>query len=250
MKKRILTYLAVLMLGVLSYFAYDKFFNKTNVVICESTNTEVRVINSTDTSVVVYLTLGADTNYVTDVNGIFGITTSGLQGFFTLNAGDTISYTSIGKGFSGNLTFGTPPVNCPDTTLFPNGINIFECSLNNNFVGIPNAQETVDISCVSGVNSKIICNLSDSTWNAGGTLKVSTFENSYLYDNVFRTGVFPYGCDSCTVIKNPPICAGHKPFSQPQSKSICNVQRDATLKGGVVYVIFGGFLKGEIGINK
>lgn len=212
-------------------------------------NTELFVVNQTKDSVLVYLTLGADTNFVTNVNGIFGITATGLQGSFILAPNDTVSYQSAGKGFGGNITFGTPPVNCPDTNLFPFGINLFEFSLNDSFAGTNHAQETVDISCVSGVNSKITCNLSDADWNDGDSTGIQTFENSFLYDNVFRIGVFPFGCDSCTVIKNPPVCTGHKPFSQPQKKSICNIQRDAGKKWGKVYVQFGGYLKAEINSN-
>jgi hypothetical protein len=246
MKKKILIWLLIILAGFAGYYVYNKYFNKTEPV-CENKNTEVFVINQSKDTVVVFLTIGADTNFVTDVNGIFGITTNGLQGSFILNPNDTVSYQSpCGKGFGGNITFGTAPVNCPDTNLYPYGINLFEFALNDNFVGTSDAQETVDISCVAGVNSRIICNLSDANWNDGDSTGIKTFENSYLYDNVFRIGVFPFGCDSCTVIKNPPACAGHKPFSQPQKKNICNVQRDADKNGGSVYVQFGGYLKGEI----
>jgi len=217
--------------------------------VSDSNLTEVLVVNSTDSSVVVYLTIGADTNYVTDVNGIFGITGSGLKGFFILDAGDTISYTSpIGKGFSGNVAFNAYANNCGDSTLFPNGINMFEFSLNNNFLKY--AQETIDISCVSGVNSKIACTLTDNNWNAGDTTGLLNFENSYLYDNVYRHGVFPYGCDSCTVIVNPGVCPNHKKFSQPQSKSICNIQRSASLSGGQIFIQYQGVLTGEILSNE
>ena len=92
-------------------------------------STELLVVNETTDSVVVYLTLGADTNYVTNVNGIYGITTTGLQGFFILAPHDTVSYTSQPKGFSGNLSFNTPPLNC-STKQIPTGINIFEFALN------------------------------------------------------------------------------------------------------------------------
>lgn len=248
MKRRIYGFLVLIIIGLVTYFGFEKFEKKS---CCETSgvngNTEVCVVNSTKDTVIVYLTLGSDTNYVTNVNGVFGITEIGLQGYFILSPNDTISYKSpCNKGFNGNLSFGTAPNNCPDTTLYPNGMNIFEFALNNNFNGIPNAQETIDISCVSGVNCKIGCNFSQNNWNAGDTVGFTSIENSYLYDNVGRIGVFPFGCDSCTVIKNPPVCPNHKKFSQPQSKNICNVQRNATLKGGKLYVIYGGVLNGEI----
>lgn len=244
-KKRIFNFLVIVILGVLSYYGYNTVFGND---VQSTKNTEVYVVNETDSAVVVYLTFGADTNYLTNVNGVFGITTSGMQGNFTLGAGDTVFYKndSTTKGFSGNISFGTPPVNCPDTTLFPYGINIFECSLNNNFANLPYAQETIDISCVSGVNSKIGVKMTDTTWTSQDTLGIQSFENSYLYSNVYRYGVFPFGCDSCTVIKNPPVCPNQKKFSQPQSKSICNIQRSANLKGGKVYISFKGYLSGVV----
>lgn len=239
---------AVLIVGLLALGAFVIYRPDVQKVVASPPLTEVLVVNSTDSSVVVYLTIGADTNYVTDVNGIFGITGSGLKGFFILDAGDTVSYTSPnGKGFSGNIAFDAYANNCADSTLFPNGINMFEFSLNNNFLKY--AQETIDISCVSGVNSKIACTLTDSNWNAGDTTGLLNFENSYLYDNVFRHGVFPYGCDSCTVIVNPGVCPNHKKFSQPQSKSICNIQRSASLSGGQIIIQYQGVLTGEI-LNK
>jgi hypothetical protein len=246
MKKRFYFYLLLVILGVITYFSYEHYFAKKQC--CDTNpNTELCVVNSTTDTVNVFLTLGSDTNYVTNVNGIYGITTSGLKGSFSLAPNDTVSYQSpCGKGFNGNIAFGDYANNCPDTTVYPNGMNIFEFALNNNFNGIPNAQETIDISCVSGVNCKITCNLSANNWNAGDTLGFTSFGNSFLYDNVYRVGVFPYGCDSCTVIKAPPVCPNHKKYSQPQKKNICNVQRNSTLKGGQIYVVYGGVLKGEI----
>jgi len=246
MKKRLVGFLILVLIGFLVHFGYEKIFDKKKC--CETNdNTELCIVNSTDDSVIVYLTLGSDTNYVTNVNGIYGITETGLQGCFVIAPNDTVSYKSpCNKGFNGNLAFGTAPNNCPDTTLYPNGMNIFEFALNNNFNGIQNAQETIDISCVSGVNCKIGCNFSNRNWNAGDTTGFASIENSYIYDNVGRVGVFPYGCDSCTVIKNPPICPNHKKFSQTQRKNICNVQRNATLKGGKLYVTYNGVLSGEI----
>ena len=210
----------------------------------KSNSTRLAIINETDDTTIVYLTLGADTNYVTDVNGIYGITTTGLQGSFLIIPKDTVYYTSPKeKGFSGNLSFNTPPMNCRDS-LFPNGINIFEFTLNNNFKGVLYAQETIDISCVAGVNCKIGCEIdSTSGWNAGnGIVGFGYFQNSYLYDNLDRIGVYPVGCDSCSKIYQPPICPNPLSPSQPQSKNTCNIQRDANKKGGTVFVIYKGIL--------
>jgi len=245
MKKRFYYYLFLIIVGVISYFTYEKCFENKKCCDSDNKNTEVCVINATKDTVNVFLTIGADTNYVTNVNGIFGITQSGLKGYFTLPPNDTVSYKSpCDKGFNGNLAFGDYANNCPDTTKFHLGMNIFEFALNNDFKGVPNAQETIDISCVSGVNCKITCKLSENNWNAGGdTSKFTSFGNSFIYNNVGRVGVFPFGCDSCILIKNPPTCLNRK-FSQPQKKSICQVMRDATKKGGKIYVIYEGVLNG------
>lgn len=209
-------------------------------------STQVAIVNETNDTTIVYLTLGADTNYVNNVNGIYGITTTGLQGSFLLAPKDTVYYTSpYSKGFSGNLSFNTPPMNCRDS-LFPDGINIFEFSLNNNFKGLQSPQETIDISCVAGVNCRIGCKIDSlDYWNAGNGIKgFGYFENSYLYDNVDRLGVYPVGCDSCSKIYQPPICPNPLKTSQPQSKNICNIQRDANKRGGTIYVIYKGSIKG------
>jgi hypothetical protein len=222
-----------------------EIFSKAKAHSEDIIRTEVFVTNNTDDTITAYLTLGADTNYVTDVNGIFGISTSGLQGSFTLLPNDTLKYKSPkGKGFNGNISFGTAPVNC-FTNDYPEGINIFEFALNNDFKGIPNAQETFDISCVAGVNSRISCFMSSKDWNDGDSTGFTFIENSFLYDNYNRIGVFPYGCDSCSVIYQPPVCENHAKYAEPQPKNMCNVQRDATKKGGYIVVSFNGFLKGE-----
>lgn len=248
MKDKFLQYSILLLVGFITYLGYEITFKDKKTCFDVNKNTALYVVNNTEDSMVVFLTVGADTNYITDVNRIFGIKTDGMQGSFILNAHDTLYYTSpYGKGFNGNICFVTAPVNCADTIIYPFGINIFEFALNNNFKGIANAQETIDISCVSGVNSKIVCNLSEDNWNVGSDVtKFKSFKNLFIYDNVGRTGVFPYGCDSCTVIKNPPVCLNHKKYSQTQKKNICNVQRDANKKGGKVYVVFSGVIKEEI----
>lgn len=206
--------------------------------------TELILVNNSKDTVKTYLTLGADTDYVTNVKGVFGIQDSGLQGSLILLPGDTLRYTSPeGKGIAGNFSFGIQPINCP-VNKYPEGVNIFEFALNNNFKTVQNAQETIDISCVAGVNSSITCFLSDKNWNAGDTAGFQFFENSYLYDNVGRIGVYPYGCDDCTQSVSPPFCEGHPEYSKPQAKPICNVQRDASKNGGSVTVVFNNFIKG------
>ena len=206
-----------------------------------TTQTTLKVKNSSASDVQVWLTLGNVDGFVTDVNGIFGITGTGLQGSFTLKASEELEYTSE-KGISGNLSFGTAPINCP-TGTYPNGVNIFEFCLNNSSqAGSP--QETIDISAVAGVHSLLKATLSGGgTWNAGTAhTEIASFENAELYSNTGLVGVFPYGCDNCTSSDNPPSCPGHPAYETPQSEPICNIQRDATNSGGTVTVEFIGFI--------
>ena len=215
--------------------------------IKEEIATTLCVTNETNDTVDVFLTIGADTNYITSVKGIFGIQDTGMQGSFVLLPKATLFYKSpSGKGFSGNISFSTPPMNCPPNTTFPDGINIFEFALNNNFAGVQYPQETIDISCVSGVNCRIRWEIDSLRgWSAGnGIDSFKYFENSYLYDNVGRIGVYPIGCDSCSRIYEPPICDNPLKPSLPQPSNTCNIQRDANKKGGFVYVIYKGELKG------
>jgi hypothetical protein len=208
-------------------------------------NTSLCVLNNTNDSVTAYLTLGSigDTNYVQSTVGIFGILTSGTQNSFVIAPHDTLCYMSPnGKGFNGNISFGVPPQNCPDTTQLPNGINLFEFALNNAFN--VNGQETIDISCVSGVNSYIMVSMfNGGAWNNGAdTVKV--FRNGDLYENTGLTGVFPFGCDSCVgITPRTPYCAGHKPYATPQKTNMCNIQRNSTANGGAILVQFNGFVK-------
>lgn len=233
----------IIILGTLGFAI--KYCSKSPSVVTTE-NTTLFLINQSKDSVTVYLTLGSDTDYVTNVFGIYGIADSGLQGSFQLAPNDTVYYTSPkSKGFAGNLSFDTPPLNCADT-VFPLGVNVFEFALNNNFASVKDAQETIDISCVAGVNCKIGCKVDTLSWNDGSTNQFTYFENSFIYDNVGRRGVYPVGCDDCTASVSPPVCPKPLKPSQPQSNSICNIQRDASKKGGKVFVFYKGKLKGEI----
>ncbi len=245
-KQNILGTLGIVMIITFCSFLVSCMYNETEqiedeLVIIE--NTSLCVINNSKDTTIVYLTLGSigDTNYVQSTLGIFGIDTSAVQGSFTLLPNDTLIYMSpIGKGFNGNLSFGTPPINCPDTVHYPKGINIFEFTLNNNFD--INSQETIDISCVSGVNCYIVLSMiGGGLWNDGKDT-LSFFGNNDLHKNTGLSGVFPFGCDSCVGITlHTPYCVGHKPYATPQKTKICNVQRNYTANGGIVLVRFSGY---------
>jgi hypothetical protein len=144
-------------------------------------------------------------------------------------------------GFNGNLSFNTQPLNCP-IAQFPEGVNIFEFIINNSFQE-GNPQETIDISCVAGVNCIIKAELyGGNHWNASPLYSnVTKMENSGILNNHGRVGVYPYSCDVCIGMKNPPQCAHDD--KDKQSAPICNVQRNAKESGGgVVRVAYLGGL--------
>jgi hypothetical protein len=165
---------------------------------------------------------------------------SALMGCFELNPMDQIEIAApAGEGLNGNLSFNTPPLNCP-CKAFPMGVNLAEFIINNGFqAGAP--QETVDISGVSGVNALIKFVLSANDWSTNsGAIPVKVFENGLWRDNTGRNGVFPFGCDNCTASVAPPECIGLHP-EYANKLPICTVQRDAkSNQGGTVEIIFQG----------
>jgi hypothetical protein len=196
--------------------------------------------NATKKDVTVWITLGATPGCLQDVTKIPFVTSgSGLVGSFVLKAGKCVMpYAPEAMGFNANLSFNTQPLNCPSAQM-PYGVNLFEFIINNAFQpGAP--QETVDISCVAGVNCIIKAELSGPTWNAGPTQpNVTKIENSIPPMNTGKVGVYPFGCDTCTSITAPPSCPSLPwPYEQPQTDAICNVQRNASNSGGVVRVIY------------
>lgn len=211
--------------------------------------TELTLSNATSEAVQVYLTLGTVKRCVSHVANIPFITTvlSDLQGWFMLGAGQSVSYTPPhGHGLNGNVSFGSPPVNCAPPQ-YPSGVNLAEFMLNNGFQGAA-AQETIDISCVAGANAYVQFSMEGGGgWNAGPSQPtVTQFQNHAIGANVGMVGVFPYGCDVCTGSHNPPQCecppAGAPQPPVPQADAICNVQRNADGAGGTVTVTFSGFI--------
>ncbi len=206
------------------------------------TTTRIQIINNTDSAVTVYITLGATAGCLQHVSLIPYITDSigNLVGSFVLGAHDsTVSYAPDLMGLNGNITFGTQPLNCPNTQ-FPSGTNIFEFIINNSFQA-GNPQNTVDISCVAGVNCYIKAYLSGGKiWNASQAFPyVDSLYNSGISSNSGLVGVFPYSCDTCTGRKNPPSCANND--GNKQTQSICNVQRNAIgAGGGLIQIIYLG----------
>jgi hypothetical protein len=218
---------------------------KLNTIPIKAQLTQIKIYNATQDSVLVYVTLGATTGCLQKVNAIPFITDTvpgqlGMQGTFKLAPNDsTVAYAPDSLGYNGVISFNFAPDNCSSIS-YPNGINQFEFMINNLFQG-PSAQESINISCVHGVNCVIRVNTQTlNSFNAGPTmLKIQGFANTLNKNQTGIPGVYPYGCDTCTGSKNPPACI---PLPQPsQKQSICQVQRNAMGFGGLIKVIYEGF---------
>ncbi len=201
----------------------------------ESKNkTTLKIENLSKDTITAYLTLDDNgKDWISDVNGIFGITSDEkLQGGVILAPNQVLSYTSD-KPIAGNISFNQLPLNCP----FP-APTLFEFTLNNHGT-VNKAQETSDISCVYGVTSigKITFS-GGGVWNSGQNDTVYTIQNDALYKNTGLKGVYPYGCTTCTGRSGMIDCNNKKKYEKVNKKSICNIQRDASKNGGVVKISF------------
>jgi hypothetical protein len=232
-------FLILVILSILLSFTLSLTTFNTDKQEIFRTTLEITNESSKD-SVLTYLTLGADTNFVTDVNGIFGSSGSGLMGYFWMVKDSVYTYDYTDKGISGNISFGTSPLNCLSAN-FPTGVNLFEFTLNNEGIN-DKAQETIDISNVAGVNALGKFNVTDTNWIANGK-KVTGFYNDTLYGNLGLVGVYPFKCDTCTGSKKPPTCLNSTKTATPQLYPTCNVSRSAKLSGGIVRITFLGFTK-------
>lgn len=204
--------------------------------VVSNDSTEMLIVNQSKDSVLVYLTLSGYPDsvaplYVQNVNGIFGIADSGLVGSFYLQPNDTLSYLSP-KMLSGNLCFGTQPLNC-STREWPTGTSFFEFNLNE-------PQESIDISCVGGVNSIIEVELiGGPNWVANIYDNVRKINNDSMYKNTNLVGVYPYGCTNCTNDEGKQPC--QTPSEKPDSLPICTPTRAKGENGGKVLVKFKGY---------
>lgn len=231
--KKIIT---LLTLALASCTEQVESYEVSEVLVPTYDTTEMVVINESEDSVLIYLTLSGYTDslvpfYVQNVKGIFGIEDSGLVGSFYLGAGDTISYLSP-KRFSGNLCFGTQPMNCY-TKQWPTGTSFFEFNIN-----VP--QESIDISCVGGVNSIIGVDLvGGPEWVAASFMDVRKIQNDSMYKNTNLVGVYPYGCTNCVNDEGKQPC--QTPSEKADSSHICNPTRAEGVSGGMVMVKFKGY---------
>lgn len=203
--------------------------------------TQIRVINESQDSALMFLTLSGypypqDTLFIQNVNGIFNCTQSGLQGSTWIAPGDTLTYTPT-LSLSGNISFATPPLNCP-TAQFPTGMNLFEFNLNE-------PQESIDISCMAGVNCIMRVNLiGGPDWPANIIKNPRTIQNDSMYHNSNRVGVYPYGCTNCTDTAGRQPC--QFPTDTPNKFPICNPTRAKNQHGGIVQVSFLGYTNTQI----
>jgi len=222
---------------------YSNAFIDTTSDLGSYMSTTLQVRNDSATSVRTYITLGATPDCVQDVASITGVPITKLyplMGYFELEANTAVTLAApAGMGFNGNFSFNTPPMNCP-TEQFPNGVNLGEFIINNGFQG-QYAQETIDISCVAGVNCLMEFEMSAGDWTSNsGKVTVNKIANGTKLNNTNRVGVFPYGCDNCTSSDNPPECVGKQP-QYANKEPICNVQRLAgSNQGGTLTIVFKG----------
>ena len=212
--------------------------------------TECIVVNNTEKPVQLWLTLGVGEPFVQGVKSVSPQfkpeSNNPNQGHMELLPGleNALRYTPPASlQFSGNFCFGSVPLNCPPPE-FPNGVNLAEFTLNPKN---PGGTETVDISCVAGVNAEILFQLKGGgAWSSGPYANVDQFFNGPIGDNVGRIGVFPYLCSGCTNTDNHPVCS-NPPVDAPkhpqcQKEGICNVQRSEFSEGGEVFISFQGFI--------
>jgi hypothetical protein len=243
MKKGLIRFIKFLMvIGIVAGTVY--YCKHEKEVVVQTDVTLTKIYNGSQDSVLVYVTLGATPGCLQNIGAIPFITDSlpgqrGLQGTFVLAPGDsTIAYAPDSLGYNGVISFKFAPDNCA-TPAYPNGINQFEFMINNAFQGA-NAQESINISCVHGVNCVIRVDVVTlNNFNAGPTVPViQSFANTLDRSQIGIAGIYPFGCDTCTGSKNPPICIQ---LPQPAQKaSICQVQRNAAQSGGLIKVIYLG----------
>jgi len=205
-------------------------------------STTLSVKNDTEKAVEVFVTFAAhnsknkccptplgvgDFSFLTEVNH--------LMGSFSLGAGETRLFDPKGSCFSGNIGFYIEP-QCPvegaDFHHGEQGTNIAEFTLN------PNQPcfETIDISCVNGVNCYMTMKVGkDQGWTYGpDNTPVSAIYNRALGENAGNPGVYPVNCTDCIRLVGPKPCPS-LPVGPAQHERICNVQRKG--RGGNVEVV-------------
>lgn len=233
--------IGVVLMAIIILIVYFFVMDKANESHKKDTSTSIVVKNQSKTDTITcYLTLGKRKGFQSDVNGIFGIESSDkLQGSFVLNPLDSVVYNNDKSiPIQGNITFDYKPVNCGLE------VNLFEFCLNNEGT-TRNAQETVDISCVSGVNvyGSILLKGGGKWTDNQGHNDIKSIHNQSKYNNTAVSGVFPYGCPYCVTNAGRPKCV--KEPATPNQVNLCQVQRNAKNSGGSVTINYIGAVNNE-----
>ena len=231
--------------GVLGFTTCNSPIEVKEVIEIYPTENRTTLTISNDSSldsILTYLTIGADTNFVTNVKGVFGITDSGLQGSFWMHKDSIYTYNFESKGLSGNICFDTVPLNCFVGT-FAHGTNLFEFTINDKWTIVTKAQETIDISNVDGCNALIEVSMSGGgKWICGGD-SITKFNNSSLYSNFGENGVYPFKCTNCTELGAFQPCLDTIAAADLQPRHICNVSRAGNQAGGSINISYLGNTK-------
>ncbi len=203
---------------------------------CPPQATLVTLKNSTNRPVQIFFTLGVVNGCLQDVQAVFGPNMQHvggpLIGSITLapqgSPGDSISSISGNACVSGSFSADSVRFNCA-TDKFPNGQSLAEFIVNNFGQG-GSSQETVDISCVTGVNAiwQFTMDGGQSDWTTTKDTRttphktevVRKMRNDQLFNNIGSIGVFPFGCTNCSDNAGVPCCApGTNPGSDPNSSN-------------------------------
>lgn len=241
MKKLLCLGVVLAMIGCSTEINEDITINVDGSDSLEISNTQLTVVNRSQDTVLMYLTLSgypsSDTVHVKNVHGIFGIPGFGLVGSVNIPPYDSVSYTSTLE-FSGNISFGGQPINC-FSKEWPTGVNPFEFNLNCD-------QESIDISAMGGVNCLLSVDLLyGPAWQASPSYPdVRYFYNDSMWKNSNLVGVYPYGCTNCTNTEGKQAC--QTPNEEPSEGPICNPTRAAQARGGRVVVKFNGYTNTQI----
>lgn len=199
----------------------------------ESVFTNVIIKNSSqEDTVKVFVTVQSTDS----VMGLFGITDtiSWCKGYFYALQDSSYSSDRITPLEGVVVSFGSDNVPCNFAIAqgFPNGVNIFEFSINT-------AYEVFEISCEDGINSILRESVSDTVnWTTGNSNFEEVFTSATdtfpLINNINRRGVFPYRCTNCINMISP---VPQNCFNLPDScnsQSICQVARTSNIGGCIL----------------
>jgi hypothetical protein len=216
--------------------------------------TSLQFSNATGSPVTTWLTLGANSAGTVENAKLVDVGTgqnvkvdgSGLQGSFTLQANQTVSWNSFNGGLAtGAVTFRAPPQSCP----IPDG----PCGVTKGEFAINIGNEAVDVSSVDGINAIMAMDLSEggaTPWpSSPGGGQVAQNSGTIAGDKT-AWGVFPYRCTQCAAIGDAPGKTCNNPLG-PAMQSYCKAgtehdpqpvvcQLNRSGAGGTVKFIFKG----------